>query len=153
MKLFKLLTISTFILCFSFAGFAQFDKQNQNENNEKINDQELKEFASMQAKIQNINREGQQIMAKLIKENNMSVERYQEISRAKKGGSKPEMSSEEASNYEKASSAVQEQSAKMQKKMDEGFENSSLSKQRYIQINKQVSKDPDLQKKLKEMQK
>ncbi|MFO7879472.1 MAG: DUF4168 domain-containing protein [Bacteroidales bacterium] len=150
MKLKKKLSTGLVLMGLFIAGtgFAQ----NGDQTSEAVSDEELKEFSNLQMGVQKINQEGQQVMVKGIQDNDLTVQRYQEISQAKNKGEEPEMTEQEATAFEKSDKIVQEQQKSMRTKMDELIEKSSMSKERYIEISRLVQQDQALQQRLREMQ-
>ncbi|MGM0649242.1 MAG: DUF4168 domain-containing protein [Bacteroidota bacterium] len=153
MRKMKKLTSLVLVLLFTGSvGFAQGQGQGQGQQAGDISDKELKEFANLQQTIQKINQDGQKKMVKAIQDNDMTVQDYQEISKSMQQGQEPEMTPEEKKSYEAADKVVSEQQKEMQKKMDKKFEESDMERERYIEINRSVSQDPELQERLRGMQ-
>ncbi|MDA3820418.1 MAG: DUF4168 domain-containing protein [Candidatus Delongbacteria bacterium] len=148
----KLMKTTSLLLAFVFAASFGFTQQNEDNATEPITDAELSEFVKLQQNIQKINQEGQQVMVKAIKDNNLTVQQYQEIAKAAKQGKTIEMTQEESRGYKAADAVVTEQQKKMQQSMNEDFENSDMTKKRYIEINGSVSKDASLQQRLRDLQ-
>jgi hypothetical protein len=138
-------------LMFSHAAIAQTTEGNETAGNE-FTDAELQEFMNLQNSMQKINQDGQQVMIKAIRDNNLTIQRYQEIAKAKKGGEEPEMTEEEATAFTACDKVVQEEQQNMRAKMDQAIANSSMSKQRYIQISRAASQDQSLQQRMKALQ-
>jgi len=138
-------------LMFGHAGMSQTQEGNQSTDNE-FTDAELQEFMNLQSSMQKINQEGQQVMVKAIRDNNLTIQRYQEIAKAKKGGQEPEMTEEEATAFEASDKVIQKEQQNMRAKMDETIANSSMSKERYISISRTATKDKALQERLKGLQ-
>lgn len=149
----KLMKMTSLVLVLLFAGsmgFAQIEQQQQESGD--ISDNELKEFISLQQTIQEINQQGQQKMVKAIEDHNMTVQRYQEIAKARQQGEEPEMTPEESKGFKAADKVVTEEQQNMQTSMDESFDGSDMTKERYIEINRSVSQDAALQERMRNLQ-
>jgi len=125
--------------------------QNQQQAQTEVTDSELKTFAKIMREAQSVQRQSQSSMMKAIKESGIKMKRFQEISRAKRQGNNVEMTEQEKQAYSSIQKVMQQEQQKMRKQMNALIKKYSMGKQRYMQINRALRKDKNLQSRLKKI--
>ena len=115
----------------------------------EVSDSELETFAKIMGEAQAVQRQSQNSMMKAIKESGMNMKRFQEISRAQRQGNEVEMSEEEKKAYSEIQKVMKQEGQKMRNKMNSIIKKYSMDRKRYIQINRALRKDKQLQSRLK----
>jgi hypothetical protein len=81
----------------------------------------------------------------------MKMKRFQEISRAKRKGQNVEMSEKEKKAYSSIQKEIRKEQKKMRKKMNSIIEKHPMNQKRYMQINRALRKNKELQSRLKSL--
>lgn len=143
LKMKKITYLIILFLVFGVNGFAQ--------TNQKVSDGELENFASALKQVQVINQTSQEEMVSAVENEDLTVQRYNEIHQASVDPEKESDASEsELKNYQKASSEIEKIQTVAQQKMEEKIEEEDLTVIRYQEIANAVQSDPSLQQKLQE---
>lgn len=144
-KVFNLLLAGVLLVSTSIA-------QPTNQSTNQVSDSELKTFSGLAVKLNGINQNAQNKMMKAIEDNGMSLQRYQEIVKAKKKGEEIEMKEKEETAITNIQNAIRTTQGEMQKEINTLFEGSDMEKNRYIEINQSLSKDKELQERYRSLQ-
>jgi hypothetical protein len=115
----------------------------------EVSDSELKTFAKIMREAQPVQRQSQNNMMKAIQNSGIKMKRFQEISRARSQGNKVEMTEKEKKAFSEIRKVMKQEQQKMNKKMSSIIDNYSMTKKRYIQINRALRKSKQLQNRLK----
>ncbi len=139
-KIASLLTLGLFIV---FGVFAQQDS--------KVTDKEIEQFASAMQEISVINNQIQQEMVKAVEDEGMEVQRYNEILQKQQNPTEdPDLNGDEKKKFDNINLELQEIQVDAQKKMEEIIVEEGLTLNRYQEIASLVQSDPELQKKVQE---
>ena len=117
----------------------------------KVSDSELKTFAKIMREAQGVQRQSQRVMMTAIRNSGIEMKRFQEISRAKRQGKEVNMTEKEKKAYSTIRDTMKQEQQKMQQKMSSIIEKHSMDKKRYMEINRALRGNKELQKKLKKI--
>ena len=144
----------SFILVFTMAAsvaFAQVPQQMPQQRDIDVSDGEINQFASVFVELQSMNQGVQQEMMSAVEEEGIEVQRFNQIMQAQQDPNKEvEANEEELQNFAKASQAVEQIQAKVQKEMEKVITENDLTVQRYQQIMMAVRTDTELQQRLQQ---
>jgi len=144
----------SFILVFTMAAsvaFAQVPQQMPQQQDIDVSDGEINQFASVFVELQSMNQGVQQKMMSAVEEEGIEVQRFNQIMQAQQDPNKEvEANEEELQNFAKASQAVEQIQAKVQKEMEKVITENDLTVQRYQQIMMAVRSDTELQQRLQQ---
>jgi hypothetical protein len=115
----------------------------------EVSDSELNTFAKIMREAQSVQRQSQNSMMKAIQNSDIEMKRFQEISRARRQGNKVEMTEKEKQAFSEIQKVMKQEQQKMRKKMSSIIEKYSITKKRYMQINRALRKNKQLQNRLK----
>ncbi len=123
--------------------FAQADQA-------KVTDAELNKFAAVFQQMRMMNQEVQQKMAQVVAEEEMEIQRFNEIHKAQLDPAvEVETTEKEKEAYEEIVSEIEEVQLDFQESVQENIEKSGLTIERYKQIATQLQTDAELQERLK----
>lgn len=123
--------------------FAQADQA-------KVTDAELNKFSAVFQKMRMMNQEVQQKMAQVVAEEEMKIQRFNEIHKAQLDTSvEVEVTEEEKETYREIVAEIEEVQLDFQETIQENIEKSGLSMERYQQIATQLQTNAQLQERLK----
>ncbi|MFP4621593.1 MAG: DUF4168 domain-containing protein [Bacteroidales bacterium] len=150
-NLFSLAVIFALVIS-SVSLKAQVPEQGQDQQPEiEVSDSELENFANIMQESQKVQKEAQGVVVKAIEDNpDLEMKRYQEISQAQQQGEEVDMTDEEEEAYSAVQKVVEEEQQKMDKKMTAILEDYEMTEERYMEINKALRTDKELQKRLEE---
>ena len=153
MKIKNLFALVVFALMITSASGlkAQNFNQGPQQGQIEVSDSELQTFANIMRDARTVQRQSQNSMMQAIKQSGMNMKRFQEISRAKSQGGKVEMTEQEKQAYSSIRKVMQEEQKKMRQKMNSIIKKHSMNRQRYMQINRALRKDKNLQSRLKKL--
>lgn len=135
-----------FLLFFVFTATSLFAQADQG----KVTDAELNKFATVFQQMRMMNQEVQQKMAQTVAEEEMEVQRFNEIHTAQLDPAKEvKTSEEEQEKYEEIVSEIEEVQLDFQEKMENAIQQSGLSIERYQQIATRLQTDAELQERLR----
>mgnify|MGYP006292364173 FL=1 len=115
----------------------------------EVSDSELNTFAKIMRDAQSVQRQSQNSMMKAIQNSDIKMKRFQEISRARSQGNKVEMTEKEKQAFSEIQKVMKQEQQKMRKKMSSIIEKYSITQKRYMQINRALRKNKQLQNRLK----
>ncbi|MGM0665697.1 MAG: DUF4168 domain-containing protein [Bacteroidota bacterium] len=138
-------TILVFTLLFcGTAAFAQSE--------DEVSDKELKQFASAVKEVQEINQRTQMAMIGAVEDEEISVERFNEIFAASQDPNQEvSATEEEMEKFNKANKEIAKLQADAQKDMEEKIQKQELTLERYQEITMIVQNDQEMMQKLQEL--
>lgn len=128
----------------------QLPQQQQQQQQIDVSDAELAKFANAFQGVRMINMEAQQEMTKVVQEEGMDIERFNQIHQATLN---PEVevdaTKEEKEKHQKVIVQLEGLQTSFQERMDEVIQEQDLSPQRFEQIAMVLQQDPELQERLR----
>jgi hypothetical protein len=129
-------------------SFGQLQQQQQASQNQTISDAEFDLFINAFNEIQSINSAAQQKMIKILADNNLDVQRYNEIQQARQTGDNSlTLTAEETENIGKAETGISEIQVETQQEMEKKIEAVGITLTRYQEISMQIQQDEALMEK------
>jgi hypothetical protein len=120
---------------------------------EEVTNAELEQFLVVAMHGQELNEQAQGEMVKAIEDEGLKVKRYSELQQMEQN---PEIESDatqqEIQQYQKAIKVIEKKQMELQEEMVKKLGEEGLSQQRYQEINMLLQADPELQKRLQELQ-
>jgi len=133
---------------------AQSTTMPQQQEKIEVSDAELSQFADVFQKMRMMNQEAQKEMMAVIQEEDLELQRFNEIRQAKMDPEKEvETTDVENKKYKAVVSELEEMQPELQKKMQEVIAGSDLSMERYQQLAMALRSDAELQQRLQQMMK
>lgn len=119
----------------------------------EVSDVELKTFAEVFGKAQNIQKQARLKMVKVVKDEGLKVQRYNEIMKNKKSGAKRnvDVSKAEKKKVQKATQRIQKIQSGMQDEIVKTIQKGGMKPRRFQTILTAVRSDPALQKRLQQI--
>lgn len=143
----KIKKITTLVLTVLFCGTTAFAQ-----TEEKVSDKELKQFASAVKEIQEINQRTQMAMIGAVEDEEISVERFNEIFAASQDPNQEvNATEEEMEKFNKVNKEIAKLQADSQKDMEEKIQKQELTLERYQEITIVVQNDQEMMQKLQEL--
>jgi hypothetical protein len=151
MILFKKMSFSVIIFLFGITGiFAQLSQQPEQPT--EVSDTELKQFASVYAKIQSINEQLQHKMVTEVQKEGLDIQKFNEILNAQQDPDKEvDASEEELEKFAAANKSIKQIQNQGQKDTEKVITDNKLTVPRYQEIMRAVQSDPELQTKLQKL--
>ena len=146
-RIFSLLTLSFFFA--SSALFAQAPPAGESSN--EYSDEELETFVEAAMEIMPLQQEAQRVMVEEIKDNGMTVEKFNQILEAQAMGMEPEATEEELESFENTMRSIEDIQAEYQVKIAEEIEKTGMSPQKFDEILARYQQDPELQIRIHEI--
>jgi len=147
-KLYSLILIFTMA---ASVAFAQVPQQMPQQQEIDVSDGEINQFASVFVELQSMNQGVQQEMMSAVEEEGIEVQRFNQIMQAQQDPNREvDANEEELQNFAKASQAVEQIQAKVQKEMEKVITKNDLTVQRYQQIMMAVRTDTELGQRLQQ---
>ena len=116
----------------------------------QITDAELEKFATVFQQMRMMNQEVQQKMTQVVEEEDMQIQRFNEIHKAELDPAiEVDATEEEQENYETIVSEIEGIQVDFQEKMESLIKDNGLSIERYQQIATRLQTDAQLQERLK----
>lgn len=145
----KLFLLSTIFLFFSFVSFSQIPSGQTNPESD-YTDAELKQFVGAVSKVMILQEEGQLRMITTIQENELSLERFNEmITEAQEiGPDNINGSDKEMTAFNKSLSDIQVLQMQLQEQMLEAIAQEGLDIDKYQQIMEAYDADPVVKEKI-----
>lgn len=148
-KLYSLILVFTMAASVAIAQVPQQMPQQQQEID--VSDGEINQFASVFVELQTMNEGVQQEMMSAVEEEGIEVQRFNQIMQAQQDPNQDvDANEEELQNFAKASQAVEQIQAKVQKEMEKVITENDLTVERYQQIMMAVRSDAELQQRLQQ---
>jgi len=133
---------------------AQSTTMPQQQEKIEVSDAELSQFADVFQKMRMMNQEAQKEMMAVIQEEDLELQRFNEIRQAKMDPEKEVQTTDvENKKYKAVVSELEEMQPELQKKMQEVIAGSDLSMERYQQLAMALRSDAELQQRLQQMMK
>lgn len=153
------MTYKNVVLIFAalLAGLGSLNAQGQQLNmqsqgsNVEVSDAELERYVKAIQDVQAVNREMQMKVQKLIKDEGMEVNRYQEIVKAQRSGNS-DMSEEEQKKFDNLQGKIKEEQEGMRQKYRSILQDHNFENKRFTRISQAMRSDKELQKRFREMQ-
>jgi len=152
--------VSLFVISVIFVGVAysqtvpvQPKGAQEAPQNIEVSDSELETFIKVSGDLQMLQMNFQQKMGKIIQDNGMKMQRYQQIARGKQQGQEMELSKEEEKAYVSIQEKIKQESQGLKKEMQDVLAKYSMDQKRYMQVSKALRQDKELQNRFKKMQK
>jgi hypothetical protein len=125
--------------------------QQQQEVDTNVSDDELKNFASALQKVQIVQKASQEKMIKALEDEDITVERYNEIYTAQQDPEQEvKANKEEMANFNSASEKIEEIQTKTNTKIQKEIKEDGLTVKRYQEIMTVMQQDQELQMKLQQ---
>ncbi|SRR6056297_206555 len=140
------------LMSFTMGIQAQTVNVNPEKNIKPVTDQELETLVTITQKLQPLQMQSQSAMMKAIKNSGLSMQRYREITSAKRQGKNIQMTKKEEKAFSSIAQTMQREQKKIQNKLNTLLQKHSISQQRFKQINRKLQNDKELQNRFKKMQ-
>lgn len=134
----------------SFAQMAPMPQQ-QNQSQTEVTDAEINKFAEIFQGLQAANQDIQTKMIAVIEAEEMDVETFNEIHRAKLENTEVNAAPEDLKKHENAVEKIEVMQVGFQKEMESLITNSGLSMERYQEIATAIQVDQELQQRLQKI--
>ena len=151
--------ISLFVVSIVFVGMAysqtvpvQPKGTQEASQNIEVSDSELETFIKVSGDLQMIQMQFQQKMGKIIQDNGMKMQRYQQIARGKQQGQEMDLTKEEEKAYVSIQEKIRQESQGLKQEMQDVLAKYSMDQKRYMQISKALRQDKELQNRFKKIQ-
>ncbi len=129
----------------------QLQNLEQNQQNTKVSDKELKQFASVYPKVQAESQKEQQEMVKVIEKDGMKLQRFNELQTAKMQHQKLNADKEELKTFKKIKKELDKKQPEMEKRRADLIKSSGLSVERFQAIAVAIQNNPDLKSKFQKI--
>ncbi len=154
MKIKNLVSSLLLILALGVVSVKAQNTQLPQQQKVEVNDAELTKFAEAFQKMRMANQEAQMKMMKIIKDQGMELQRFNEIHQAKQNpDSDVETTSDEQEKYKAIVAELQALQPTFQKKMQDIISESGISMERYQQLAMALRTDQELQQRLSALMK
>jgi len=128
----------------------QFQPQQQGG---EISDEELQKFVSASQQLQVINQEAQQSMIKIVEDEGLDPQRFNEIMQAQQNpNQEANATGEELKQAEAATKGLQKIQTQAMQQMQEKISDSGLTEQKFQEISMMLQNDPELQQRFQSLQ-
>lgn len=160
MKLMKMkgAAVAAFILgIFSFGNVAVAQQATppaqQQQTQQNFSDNDLKQFAEANTRLMDVQKEGEQEMMKILEEEKLSVNKFNEMAMAHQQQKLNEVQAtpEEMAAFNKAAQRMMELQPAMQKSVEEAIRKDGMTLEKYEQIMMAYRQDPALQERVNKM--
>lgn len=155
--MFKMMNLKSMVLAagmltttLSFAQMAPMPQQ-QNQSQTEVTDAEINKFAEIFQGLQAANQDIQTKMIAVIEAEEMDVETFNEIHRAKLENTEVNAAPEDLKKHENAVEKIEVMQVGFQKEMESLITNSGLSMERYQEIATAIQVDQELQQRLQKI--
>lgn len=148
--------MSAMLLCAGLlsgsAAMAQAPQNNQKQEQQvKVTDAELEKFANAYQGIQVANQDAQKKMIAAVEEQDLKIEKFNEIHQAKMQNKEIDASKEDLEKHAKAVETLDELRPEIQAQMEKVITDAGLTVERFEQINAAMQSNPDILKRLQEI--
>jgi hypothetical protein len=117
----------------------------------KVTDAQLKKFVRVSNDFQKMQKDNRTKQQNIIKNNDMTVQRFNEISKAKRSGKDAQMTEAEKKKFDKISKALKEFQKSNQKKAQQILQKHSMSQNAFMKIRRKLQSDKELQKRFSKL--
>ena len=143
---FRTKKITGFFLFFVLTATTLFAQADQ----AKVTDAELNKFAAVFQQMRMMNQQVQQKMAQVVADEEMEIQRFNEIHKAKMDPSiETEATKEEKEAYKEIVAEIEKVQLDFQETIEEKIQESGMTVERYQQIATRLQTDAELQERLK----
>lgn len=143
------IAIIMFTMCIGTAALAQVPQQ---EIKEDFKDKELESFVKANQKVNSIQAESETKMMKAIEEENLSVDRFNEILAAQQDPQKGnDATAEEMSAFNSAAQAIMQKRQEMEVKMSKTIEEEGIDLDTYNMIMYAYQQSPKVQERVHQL--
>lgn len=126
--------------------------QSEQQERGEISNQELEQFLSIVQQVRTITQSAQQEMITSLQEEEMDIQRFNEIMQAQQAGNQEvEATEKEMQKFKEANQQLEGIQQKAEKEMKEEIRNGGLTESRYETIGMALQKDTVLQKRFQEL--
>ena len=144
--------INTMKKCLLVAFVAVFASGVQAQTEQKVTDEQLKKFVKVSQKVQGESMKQQQEMMKVIQDEGISPERFNQIYKAEQNPNKEsDASGEEKKQYDAAMKKINAMNKQSQKDMEALIKKEGMKVETYMMINKKLQQDKSLQKRFRQI--
>ncbi|MFD2034868.1 DUF4168 domain-containing protein [Belliella marina] len=142
-----------FTLFIGFGAIAQQMMQPQTQVKEDFSDQEFEEFVKINLVLIPLQEKSQGDMVKAIEENDLKVERFQELAQAQQAGTLQEVASgaEEMASFNNAGQKVMEMQQGLQTEIQKTIKDSGLSEEQFQEMYMAYTQSPKVKEKVDKM--
>jgi hypothetical protein len=138
--------------CLLVAFVAIFASGVQAQTEQKVTDEQLKKFVKVSQKVQGESMKQQQEMMKVIQDEGISPERFNQIYKAEQNPNKEsDASGEEKKQYDAAMKKINAMNKQSQKDMEALIKKEGMKVETYMMINKKLQQDKSLQKRFRQI--
>ncbi len=117
-----------------------------------VSDKELTTFVAAFQQVQVINQQAQQNMAKAVQDEELSIERFNEMKQSEQNPNQEiQGTTEEMEQFNKANQQIVQIQKQATQSMQKKIEDEGLTIQRYQEIAMALQKSPELQQKIQKM--
>ncbi len=150
--MFKTKKLTSLLIVF-FMGTAFLNAQTpQPKAATDVSDKELTTFVAAFQQVQIINQQAQQNMAKAVQDEELSIERFNEMKQSEQNPSQEiQGTTEEMEQFDKANQQIVQIQKEATQSMQKKIEDEGLTIQRYQEIAMALQKSPELQQKIQKM--
>lgn len=142
-----------FLLLIAGSAFAQGQMQQQAQP-DSITDKELEKFALVTNELQQIQRESQQEVEKMLSDKEMDMQRFQQIMMSRQNpqmSDSVEITEEEEKTMEEIKPKLQKMQQQSRQEMMSAMQENDLQPQRFQAISQALQSDPDVMNRFKEI--
>lgn len=135
------------------AVFAQTAQPAESPETQQINvsDAELEKFANAIQALQTAEQDSQQKMMAIVEEQDLSIEKFNEIHQAKMQNAEVKASEEDQKKHQKAVAKLEELQSEIMQLMESIVTSKGLSMERFQQIAAAMQSSPELQQRLQQL--
>ena len=124
----------------------------QAQGDQKITDEQLEKFVEISQKVQGESMKQQQKMMKVIQDEGLTADRFNQIYKDQQNPNKEsDASAEEQKQFESAMSEIDKMNKQSQKEMEELIKKEGMEVETYMSINQKLQQDEALQKRFREI--
>lgn len=144
--------INTMKKCLLVAFVAVFATGVQAQTEQKISDEQLEKFVKVSQKVQGESMKQQQEMMKMIQDEGLSPERFNQMYKAKQNPNKEvDATSKEKEQYSAAMGKINKMNKQSQKDMEALIKKEGMKVETYMMINQKLQQDKALQKRFRQI--
>ncbi|WP_299818811.1 DUF4168 domain-containing protein [uncultured Pontibacter sp.] len=131
----------------------QTQQQQQPTQGANFTDSDLKQFADASSRLMTIQKNGEQKMMKILEEEKLSVDKFNEMAQAHQQQKLAEVNAtpEETAAFNKAAQRMMEMQPDMQKEVETAIQKDGMTLEKYEQIMVAYRQDPALQERINKM--
>ena len=124
----------------------------QAQTSQKVSDEKLEKFVEVSQKVQGESMKQQQKMMKVIQDEGLTAQRFNEIYKAQQNPNKEsDASGKEKKQFKSAMGEIEAMNKKSQKKMEALIKKEGMEVDAYMSINQKLQQNKALQKRFREL--